>query len=586
MASRVIKEGTIFVAKIVTGLARQRAEVRATYGDKATAVHNQSTIISLDVAGAFDNVGQAVIIKKLYKELCQDPIIRWLRSFILNITIRVKINHLVFRDLGVHRGVPQGSALGPILWNCSIEDIRKLVKPSPTLQLLAYADDLTIVSHDNEKPWRTQRLLDQIRSKGLEISQENSELLHIVGPGRRPKDQDLPEYYIAGRGIRQEEHLKILRIPINRFMELRIEDDNTNEKLAKAKKLLRFLRMHNIVFSTSEWKVLFESLLKSVLIYNFIPLMATDKARYVSHNMIQVLYHMETEDEITQKRLIAGVTNLNAPREQREDYITLEEIFLHGGVLTWATKTAKQLRAGRVDNSTNQSANQPSGPTDQMIRNQLDPALQYSVCRETPDKPGKLAWLLTNHRQDRKRPSHCTATLVLFTNIDQPCVLREERIQNATYGISYYNTLATIWKRCVDNEDTNIIIINQLDSALKALENLANRSDIVIRLRELIIASKTHIIPTDPKKISAILDKIKRQSNTPVDLKIIKYSWPQVALRKLGNIRTAAVNVIVEQRLNNQLNKTMKALCPSAACWAEIHLDRMPNHHHAYRTCQ
>jgi len=272
------------VANIITGLARHRTEIKATYGDKATAQHNQTTVISHDVAGAFDNIGQAVIIKKLYKELYQDPIRHWLKAFILNRSIRVKINNLVSKDLGVHRGVPQGAALGPILRNYSIEDIRKLAKPSPTLQLLAYANDLTIVSHGNQKPWQTQRLLDQInhyiKSKGLMISTEKSELMHIIGPGRRPKDQDLPEYYIPGRGIRQEEHIKILGIPINKFMELRIEDESTNEKLAKTKRLLRFLKIHNIVASSNDWQLLSESLLKSVLVHNFIPLMATDnKAR-------------------------------------------------------------------------------------------------------------------------------------------------------------------------------------------------------------------------------------------------------------------------------------------------------------------
>ena len=298
--------------------------------------------------------------------------------------------------------------------------------------------------------------------------------------------------------------------------------------------------------------------------------------------MIQVLYDIETAAEITQKQLIAGSTNLNAPQSQREDYITLEEIFLHGGLLTWVTKTAEQRKNQQrnepTDQPTNQADNLTQGPTDQIIRNHFNPTLQFNLHQINQfDKPGRLAWLITNHRQDRKGPSHCTAYLILFTNIDQPCVLREERIQNSTYGISYYNTLATIWKRCVDNKDTNAIIINSLDSSIKALENLANRSNIVIRLRELIVNTKTQIIPTDQKKILAILEKIRQQTSRPADLKLIKYCWPQVALRRLCNIRTAAINVQVQQRLTGQLTKTMKALCPHADCWAKIPLDQLSN---------
>jgi len=196
---------------------------------------------------------------------------------------------------------------------------------------------------------------------------------------------------------------------------------------------------------------------------------------------------------------------------------------------------------------------------------------------DQPNKPGRPAWLITNHRQDRKGPSHCTAYLILLTNIDQSCVLKEGRVQNSTYGISYYNTLATIWKRCVDNKDTSPIIINSLDSSVKASENLANRSNIVIRLRELIVTTKIQIIQTDKKKISAILEKIRQQTSGPADLKLIKYCWPQVVLRKLCNIRTGAINVQVEQRLTGQLTKIMKAPCPQAECWAKIPLDQLPD---------
>ena len=201
------------------------------------------------------------------------------------------------------------------------------------------------------------------------------------------------------------------------------------------------------------------------------------------------------------------------------------------------TKTAEQLKIEQSNEPTDQPTKPTAltqGPTDQIIRNHFNPTLQFNMHPiDQPDKPGRLAWLITNHRQGRKGPSHCTSYLILFTNIVQACVLREGRIQNSTCGISYYNTLATIWKRCVDNKDTSAIIINSLDSSVKALENLANRSNIVIRLRELIVTTKTQIIPTDQKKILAILEKIRQQTSRRADLKLIKYCWPQIVLRRL-----------------------------------------------------
>jgi len=282
----------------------------------------------------------------------------------LNRTIRLKYNGLTSRELGVHKGVPQGSALGPILWNYAIEDIHKLFKSSPTLELVAYADDLTIISHGNEQPETTQNLLNQIdnfiRSKGLEISAEKSELMHIIGPGTRPKPDDLPSYSIGGRRIDQKDYMKILGVPIDKHMQLRIEDEDTWSKLAKAKKLLRYLRMYNVIDNTKDWKILFEALVKSLLIQNFIPMLAVDPRariwadknflytmmytfcfpRFTSHNLLQTMLQVEDTAETVQKQLIAGSTDLNTSPQQRESYITLEEILLHGDLLSHIEKKA------------------------------------------------------------------------------------------------------------------------------------------------------------------------------------------------------------------------------------------------------
>jgi len=67
--------------------------------------------MSLDVKGAFDNISQTYIIKKLYRDLSDDPIRHWIRSFMLNRCIRLKYKDLVSAELGIYEGVPQGSVL-------------------------------------------------------------------------------------------------------------------------------------------------------------------------------------------------------------------------------------------------------------------------------------------------------------------------------------------------------------------------------------------------------------------------------------------------------------------------------------------
>ena len=180
------------LAVLIAEIAKHRVLVRAGYSDKATAAHNMSTIIGLDVKGAFDNVCQASIIKKLYEQLNDNPIRHWMRAFMMNHSIRVKLGNLKSDGLGIRRGVPQGSALGPILWNYAIADLRNRVRTEGLdVSIMAYADDLTILCNGSKNHPFLQRALNRInrylKENGPEVSGEKSELMHVLGPGRRPR---------------------------------------------------------------------------------------------------------------------------------------------------------------------------------------------------------------------------------------------------------------------------------------------------------------------------------------------------------------------------------------------------------------
>jgi len=208
------------IAHLIAKIAEHRVGVRHQYGDKATARQNLSTIISLDVKGASDNVSQVYMIKKMYQELPNDPIRHWIRAFILNRSIKLKYRGLVSRELGIYKGVPQGSALGPILWNYAISDLSKELDKhrGQNTSIVAYADDITLLSNGANNHKSTQGLLDQINRymqlRGLEISPEKCELLHVIGPGRRPKEEELPRYMLANHEIAPREFIKILGVPV------------------------------------------------------------------------------------------------------------------------------------------------------------------------------------------------------------------------------------------------------------------------------------------------------------------------------------------------------------------------------------
>jgi len=229
------------VTVVIAEIAKHRASVREKYEDKATARQNLSTIIGLDVKGAFDNVSQVHIIKKIYRELADNPIRHWIRSFMLNRSIKIRYNGLSSENSGIYKGVPQGSAQGPILWNYSISDLDKYVNVprDENTTILAYANDSTILSSGAKNHENAQNLLDRIsryvKLRGLEIRAGKSELLHIVGSGRRTKEEDIPKYSIDSKEITPKDCLKILGIPIGNFLQLKYDNKDIQDKIDKGK---------------------------------------------------------------------------------------------------------------------------------------------------------------------------------------------------------------------------------------------------------------------------------------------------------------------------------------------------------------
>jgi len=105
----------------------------------------------LDIKEAFDSVNQDVLINRLLTELDSDPIRFWVANYILERKLRLEYRNIKTSSRQVCRGVPQGSSLGPILWNFAINRIHEGVTIEHKSDLLIYADDLFYIYDGNFK---------------------------------------------------------------------------------------------------------------------------------------------------------------------------------------------------------------------------------------------------------------------------------------------------------------------------------------------------------------------------------------------------------------------------------------------------
>ena len=101
-----------------------------------------STVVFFDVEKAFDQVWHKGLLTKLYELGLDINLIKWIKSFLQNRGLTIRMNNTFSELLRPIHGVPQGIPLSPILFILYVSDI-----PQPNhkfMFLSQFADDTAI----------------------------------------------------------------------------------------------------------------------------------------------------------------------------------------------------------------------------------------------------------------------------------------------------------------------------------------------------------------------------------------------------------------------------------------------------------
>lgn len=101
----------------------------------------QVDAVYTDYSKAFDKISHSILISKLEEVGIHGDLLRWLASYLRNRTQAVTTKGFTSSFTPISSGVPQGSHLGPLLFNIYINDVIKCFTNS---KVLFYADDTKI----------------------------------------------------------------------------------------------------------------------------------------------------------------------------------------------------------------------------------------------------------------------------------------------------------------------------------------------------------------------------------------------------------------------------------------------------------
>lgn len=104
---------------------------------------NQVDVIYTDYSKCFDRLDHTILRKKLLAVGISGNLYRWFSSYVANRCQTVVLNGYTSRPAFVPSGIPQGSLLGPLLFNIFINDVSSCFSYSSVLLL---ADDMKILS--------------------------------------------------------------------------------------------------------------------------------------------------------------------------------------------------------------------------------------------------------------------------------------------------------------------------------------------------------------------------------------------------------------------------------------------------------
>lgn len=225
---------------------------------------HQIDVVYTDFSKAFDRVNHDILISKLKMIGIENWLLNWLSSYLTQRTQQVKFQGFLSKEITVPSGVPQGSHLGPLLFNILIRDLSECLSDIPHL---LYADDLKIfkvmtnVTDYQLLESKLQSLMGWCTHNKLDL---NVDKCHVISFSRR-KSVTLHDYHLNGTSLQRVNRINDLGVLLDTKLNFTLHFDSIT---SRANKLLGFIKRRAAEFK-NVWatKSLYCALVRPILEY-------------------------------------------------------------------------------------------------------------------------------------------------------------------------------------------------------------------------------------------------------------------------------------------------------------------------------
>lgn len=243
-------KSTIDAIRLVIGKAEKAAKQKRR-GNRYCAV------ITIDVKNAFNSASWEAIALALYRMRVPGYLCRMLKSYFENRILVYETNEGQ-KSVEVTAGVPQGSLIGPALWNGMYNGVLTLELPTG-VEIIGFADDI-ILTVTGETLEEVQMLatesIDKVenwmKDAKLQIAHQKTEVLLISNC----KTVQRLEITVGDHAIASGRSLKYLGVMIDDRLNFNSHVDYACEKAAKAINAISRIMPNNLGPSSSKRRLL------------------------------------------------------------------------------------------------------------------------------------------------------------------------------------------------------------------------------------------------------------------------------------------------------------------------------------------